>query len=135
MKKRFSGHNNGEVKLSHREAAQRLNLNRNTVGRYFKELEEHRFIRMVVGSFLGPSGVGQTALWALEEFELNGQPATKAFMKWKKPASSTEKQKPRSQPKQPRPKIRDTSPPDTAPHCPAVIEFGTYLSKARGMAS
>jgi DNA-binding transcriptional MocR family regulator len=135
MKKRFNGANNGEVRLSHREAAQRLKLSRNTVGRYFKELEAHCFIRAAQGHCLGPSGIGQTTHWVLEELDFNGQAATKAFMRWKSDFASPTKQKPRTKPKPPRPKVRDTSLPDTAPHCPAVIEFGTYLSKSRGLAS
>ena len=135
MKTRFNGSNNGKITLSHREAAERLNLNRNTMGRYFAELEEHQFIRAAQGHCLGPSGIGQTTHWILEELDFNGQAATKAFMSWKDEFSRATKQKPRTKPKPPRPRIEDTAPPNAAPHCPAVIEFGTYLAKPRKAAS
>lgn len=86
LRRRFNGANNGEIRLSHREAAAALNVHRNTVGRYFRELEEHGFIRKTQDHYLGPSGVGQTANWALEEEATpDGKPAGKAFARWKKP--------------------------------------------------
>ena len=33
---------------------------------------------------LGPAGLGQATKWALTEHPLNGAPATKEFMAWKK---------------------------------------------------
>lgn len=84
LKRRFTGSNNGEIKLSHREAATRLNVHRNTVGPWFDCLEERGFIRKTQGHCLGPNGVGQTAHWALEEEASNdGKPAGKSFMKWR----------------------------------------------------
>lgn len=67
----------------HREAAQLLNVHRNTVGAWFEELEQRGFIRMMQGPYLGPSGVGHTALWALEEVPTDDmKPPGKAFLKW-----------------------------------------------------
>lgn len=83
LKRRFNGSNNGRITLSHREAAKLLNCHRNTVGPWFRELEERGFIRAIQGYCLGPTGVGQTVHWALEELPLKeGQPAGKAFMRW-----------------------------------------------------
>lgn len=82
LKRRYNGSNNGRITLSHREAAEALNLHRNTVGRYFRELQEAGFIEMMQGHFLGPSGVGETAKWLLTE--MPGQdmkPARKTFMR------------------------------------------------------
>ena len=67
MKRRYNGSNNGRITLSHREAARLLNVHRNTVGPWFAELERRGFIRMTQGPCLGPSGIGQSAHWALDE--------------------------------------------------------------------
>ena len=91
LKRRFNGSNNGAIYLSHRDAAQALNVSRNTVGPMFRELEQRGFIRLKVAPHLGPSGIGQASVWALEELPTqDGKPAGKAFMRW------TEKQNPRT---------------------------------------
>lgn len=83
LKRLFTGSNNGEIYLSHRDAAKALNVHFNTVGGYFAALEEHGFIRMTVGPHLGPSGIGQAAKWALTEMPTpDGKPATKDFVSW-----------------------------------------------------
>lgn len=46
LKRRFSGGNNGEIYLSHRDAAKLLNVHRNTVGPWFNELQERGFIHL-----------------------------------------------------------------------------------------
>ena len=90
LKRRFNGSNNGEIYLSHRDAAKALNVNRDTASGYFDELEGRGFIRLTVGPHLGPSGVGQASKWAIEEEPTpDGKPAGKAFMRW------TNKQNPR----------------------------------------
>ena len=93
LKRRYNGSNNGRIRLSHREAAVSLNVHRNTVGLYFDELQDRGFICMAAGPCLGPSGVGQTALWVLGEAPTNDmKPAGKAFMRWtenKIPAQKT----------------------------------------------
>lgn len=91
LKRRFNGSNNGQIFLSHRDAAKALNVHRNTVGKFFRELEQRGFIRLTVAPHLGPSGIGQASVWALEELRtLDGKPAGKAFMRWSK------KEKPRT---------------------------------------
>ena len=91
LKRRFNGGNNGQIFLSHRDAAKALYVGRDTVAGYFSALIEHGFIEVTRGHCLGPEGVGQAATYALAEEPLNGSPATKDFMKWREP----EKQKPR----------------------------------------
>lgn len=84
LKRRYNGSNNGRITLSHREAAQLLNVSRNTPGAWFKELEERGFIRMTQGHHLGPSGIGQSSRWALEEVPTdNMKTAPKSFMAWR----------------------------------------------------
>lgn len=83
LKRRFFGSNNGCIILSHRDAAKALNVHRNTVGGWFKALEERGFIHMEQGPYLGPSGVGEAALWSLQELPTrDGKPARRGFRKW-----------------------------------------------------
>lgn len=84
LKRRFNGSNNGNIILSHRDAAIALNAHRNTIGPWFRELEERGFITKTQGAYLGPDGVGRAALWAVQELPLaNGKSAPKAFLKWR----------------------------------------------------
>lgn len=109
LRRRFNGANNGDIFLSHREAALALNVNRNTATAYFAELEERGFIRMTVGPHLGPSGIGVASKWALEdEATKDCKPAGKAFMRWKPP------EKPRQKNRTPRPEKQDASPDNAA---------------------
>ena len=91
LKRRFNGSNNGNLVLSHRDAAKAINVHRNTISGYFCELQTRGLISMTQGPYLGPSGVGQAALWALQELQtVDGKPAQKGFKAWRK------KQKPRT---------------------------------------
>lgn len=84
LKRRFNGGNNGLIILSHRESAKALGVHRNTVGPWFETLEERGFIRMTQAPHLGPSGVGQTSHWALEELPCDDlKSAPKRFMAWR----------------------------------------------------
>ncbi len=85
LKRRFKGGNNGEIHLSHREAAEALNVGRDTIGGYFQCLTDRGFVVVTKGHCLGPSGIGQSATYALTEEPLNRAPATKDFMKWRGP--------------------------------------------------
>lgn len=84
IKRNFNGANNGKLFLSHRDAGKALNVGRDTVGGYYKDLVDHGFLKIVQGHCLGPSGKGQSAIYALTEEPLDGKPATKDFMAWKK---------------------------------------------------
>lgn len=102
LKRRFNGSNNGQIFLSHRDAAKALNVHRNTVGAMFKELEQRGFIRLAIAPHLGPCGIGKAAVWALEELATqDGKPAGKAFMRWSK------KQNPRTKVVKPSHKKQD----------------------------
>lgn len=87
LKRCFNGVNNGEIYLSHRNAAIALNVHRNTIGPWFKVLEERGFIHMTRAPHLGPSGVGRSSTWALAEARtMDGRAASMAFKKWRIPA-------------------------------------------------
>jgi len=51
---------------------------------YFRDLIERGFLVQTRGHCLGPEGIGQAATFALTGEALNGLPATKDFMKWRK---------------------------------------------------
>jgi len=92
LKRRYNGANNGEIILSHRDAAAALNVHRNTVGPWFKELEERGFIDMTQAHHLGPSGIGKASVWALGELPTrDGKPAEKRFMAWRQKRSPAQK--------------------------------------------
>ncbi len=91
LKRRYNGSNNGQIFLSHRDAAKALNAHRNTIGPWFKELEERGLIHMTQGHCLGPSGIGKTSKWALDELATyDSNLARKEFVNWSR------KQKPRT---------------------------------------
>ncbi len=84
LKRRYTGSNNGCIILSHRDAAKALNVHRNTVGPWFKELEARGFIVMTQAPYLGPSGVGQTSHWLLTELPSDDMKTpSKAFASWR----------------------------------------------------
>jgi hypothetical protein len=102
LKRRYNGVNNGAIYLSHRDAALALNVHRNTVGPWFRDLMERGFITMTQAPHLGPSGIGQASVWSLDELPTpEGKPARKGFMSW------SPKQKPRTKSVPPRHKITD----------------------------
>lgn len=85
VKRRYNGNNNGSIRLSHREAAALLGMHRNSIGKLFQELESLGFLTKTSGHYLGPSGIGLTSNWLLEECldDRTGHPAGKRFMRWK----------------------------------------------------
>jgi len=91
LKRRFTGTNNGALYLSHRDAAKALNVARNTVATYFRELEARGFIRKTGEHHLGPSGIGQASTYALEEEPCDGKAATKNYMSWRANSESPRK--------------------------------------------
>ena len=84
LKRKYNGYNNGQVFMSHRDAAKDLARNRGTISVYFKELEEKGFIVKTRGHCLGPNGMGQSTHWALTEYGLNGVKPTYDFKAWQK---------------------------------------------------
>lgn len=84
LKRRFNGYNNGRIFLSHRDAAEAINVHRNTVGDYFRELERRGFIRMEKAPHLGADGHGKAAQWALCEMpKADGKRPNHSFREWR----------------------------------------------------
>ena len=72
----YNGQNNGEVFLSHRDAARRLGVGKNLAGKAFRELEDRGFIRVQqLGSF--HQMVRHATQWVLTEFPHGGHLPTK----------------------------------------------------------
>lgn len=121
LKRRYNGRNNGQICFSHRDAAKSLSVHRNTVGAWFNDLQERGFIRMTQAPHLGPSGVGKTSLWALEEEPTaDMKPATKRFMTWQ------QKQKPRTKIVHPRHNKQDTNSQNGAVQAKTVPKYVTH---------
>jgi len=119
LKRLFNGRNNGRIILSQRDAAKAINVNRNTVGGYFAELEARGLIEMTERPHLGPSGVGKAAIWALQELPMSdGKPAQRGFVLWR------EKKKPRSKTVQVCPNNRDTDTERNSAKTGTVLKIG-----------
>ena len=84
MKRRYNGFNNGELFLSQRDAAKALNVGRDTVELYRRELVAKGFLVKTRGHHLGAAGIGQAALWALTEYSVGTAKPTYSFKAWKK---------------------------------------------------
>lgn len=70
LKRKFTGSNNGQIFLSHRDAALALGVHRNTVGPHFKALVEVGLIKETKSAKSGPSGIGTSQMWQLTEFPM-----------------------------------------------------------------
>lgn len=120
LKRRYNGSNNGEIFLSHRDAANALNVHRNTVGPWFTELQTRGFIFLMTGHYLGPAGIGQASKWRLEELPTSdGRPATKSFKSWAK------KQNPRTKNRTRRHKKQDATDVSAQKQTGTVLNFVT----------
>lgn len=84
----YMGSNNGELFMSVREAGSRLNIDKNTAARAFRELEDRGFIRpLQKGSFHWKAR--HATSWVLTEHPVGDVAATKEFMKWKAAENQT----------------------------------------------
>lgn len=71
------------VKLSHKDAGDLLNVGRDTVAGYFKDLIERGFVVIAEGHHLGAEGKGVPNKYRLTEVAHEGQKPTKDFTKWR----------------------------------------------------
>ena len=80
LMRRYNSYNNGDIRLSIREAAACLHSGKDQARKAFVELQEYGFIRMSqVGSFR--CKVRHATTWTLTEYEVNGQQPTKDFIR------------------------------------------------------
>jgi DNA-binding transcriptional MocR family regulator len=77
--------NNGRISLSVRQAAERLNLTRNTAAKAFHQLQEKGFIVMTRPAQLGLSGQAKTPTYEITEIAMPGeQSGRKHYRLWRK---------------------------------------------------
>ncbi len=84
--RKYNGNNNGQISLGVREAVEKINIkDKDTVGRYFKELEVKGFIRATKrGGFnVKVPSASRATEWCLTWQRLNDHPPTNDFLKWK----------------------------------------------------
>lgn len=82
IKRRYNGHNNGEISYACREAAERLNVSPNTANRAFIELEKKGFIKAAL--FAGFQNKHRTATrWIITSEEHNGKKPTNEWRNWR----------------------------------------------------
>jgi hypothetical protein len=87
----FKSKNNGRIFLSQRDAQKELGIrNRESIGRWFRELEHYGFIVQTDSGGLGVDGKGRAPHWRLTEADAPGgrdgntwMLPTKDFNKWK----------------------------------------------------
>lgn len=86
LRSRYNGANNGDLSLSHDEAARLLRMSKSTVGRAYEQLEDHGFIRMVMqGQWYGRLAT----TWRITDLPCDGNLATRDWQHWR-PARKTE---------------------------------------------
>jgi hypothetical protein len=86
LKLRYSSNfkNNGKIFLSSRDAEAELGSNRDSVLRWFRELQHYGFIVMTNPGALGVDGKGKAPHWRLTELGYMNDPPTKDFLRWNK---------------------------------------------------
>jgi hypothetical protein len=70
------------VFLSSRDGAESLNVSKDTICKWLRELEHYGFIVKVRGHHLGVDGEGKAALYRLTDCPYAGKPATYDFQNW-----------------------------------------------------
>lgn len=76
--------NNGNLRLSVRQAAERMGCNAKTVMRAFQELQAKGFIIQTESAFLGTEGMGKAPAYELTEIVPHGQkgPGKQLYLNW-----------------------------------------------------
>ena len=76
--------NNGRIYLSVRDAAEALGSNKDSVAKWFRELQHYGFIVMTSPGCLGIDGMGKAPSWRLTELGTRtpNEPPTRDFVEW-----------------------------------------------------
>jgi hypothetical protein len=82
VRRRYNGHNNGEISLSCREAAERIGVSKNTASTAFGELLDRGLLKVGVESGFNMKGGRRSRRWILTEEGILGQPPTNEWRKW-----------------------------------------------------
>lgn len=109
--------NNGQIRLSIRQAADRIGVDKGTAARAFHELQAKGFIVMTAGAELGTTGAATSPSWEITEIVMamsNKPEGRKLYREWQPGADfPTQKSSPnnprgRNGRKKPCPKFADT---------------------------
>lgn len=90
LKRRYDGLNNGRIGFGCREAAEALNIGKDTANRAFVKLEDRGFIAVTRRAGFNVKNRVATE-WLLTEYpnDINGDLASRDFMKWRPSEKST----------------------------------------------
>jgi hypothetical protein len=81
LRRRFNGVNNGEISMSHREAAALLHCSKNSPKRYFNELVSHGFVKPIIK---GRYQNRHASTWAMTCEPLHGTAPTNDWKRYEK---------------------------------------------------
>jgi hypothetical protein len=79
---RNDGLNNGREYLSCRDAGEAIGAHKDTVSRWYFELEHYGFLRQTAPGFLGSEGFGSAAKFRFTDLPYGTYPATRDYEKW-----------------------------------------------------
>lgn len=85
LKSFFNGQNNGSIYFGVRKAATELDASRSSTERWFRDLQEHGFIRPTQKAFLGLEGKASATHWRLTEIGYMGDQPSREFKNWMPP--------------------------------------------------
>lgn len=83
IRRRFNGHNNGDIPLSCREAAELCNISPNTASAGFDQLMDRGFIKVGEEAGFNQKGGRRSRRWILTEESCMNQRPTNDWRKWK----------------------------------------------------
>tara|TARA_R110002110_G_scaffold414910_2_gene646367 strand:+ start:860 stop:1240 length:381 start_codon:yes stop_codon:yes gene_type:complete len=83
IKRRFNGHNNGDIPLSCREASDICKISKTTAANAFEEVRRKGLAEVASEAGFNQKGGRRSRRWRLTEEPCNGQPATSDWRKWK----------------------------------------------------
>jgi hypothetical protein len=89
VRRRYNGNNNGDIPLSCREAAQLLNVSKNTAAKSFQQLENSGFIRLGQHSDFRLK-TKRSRRWIMTHECNNGHGPTNEWRAWRRPVSEVE---------------------------------------------
>ena len=128
----YTGHNNGEIVMSIRQAAELLNCNKDTAAKYLAELEEKGWIHQTSKGSFSQKTDKTASTWRITNQPIGlgvDTPETKEYAHWK-PGVKIQNTVPLD--RTVCPTTSDREAPKTPPHGPTTSD--TYISTIRGVA-
>lgn len=129
LRRRFNGHNNGEISCSIREIVAAINCSRDSAGAAFRELEEKGFIKCARQADFNYK-LRHAPTWILTEENYGNELPTKEFMRWQ---SAKEKHGPESRTSGP--ENRTVSENKDRMNCNSVLKTGPTRQNEPGSRS